>query len=71
VAVNDTHGLQVSYSGRGVIKDINFSANGTVVIVPKSEGGNANLNGHANITTIDGEKGTYNFQSIGHVEFAN
>jgi hypothetical protein len=24
VAVSDTHGLQVSYSGRGVVKGINF-----------------------------------------------
>ena len=57
VDVNGTRGLEVSHTGQGVVQGINFSANGTVVIVPKSEGG-ADLNGIANITTGNGEKGT-------------
>ena len=39
VDVNGTRGLEVSHTGQGVVQGINFSANGTVVIVPKSEGG--------------------------------
>ena len=69
VFVNGTHGLQVSYSGRGVVKGINFSANGTAVIVPKTNGG-ANLSGHADIITADGEKGSYTFHAVGHIGFA-
>jgi hypothetical protein len=69
VVTNGTHGLQASYSGRGVVKGINFSAIGAVLIVPRSEKG-ADLNGQANLTTTDGEKGAYNFHSIGHVVFA-
>jgi hypothetical protein len=65
VVINGTHGLQVSYSGSGVVKGVNFSANGTVFIVPRSDR-SADLRGHAVITTADGEKGTYNFYSLGH-----
>ena len=36
--INGTHGLQVSHSGTGVVKGVNFSANGTVFIVPRSDG---------------------------------
>lgn len=64
--VNGTRGLQVNYTGTGVVKDINFSANGTVLIVPRSDGG-ADFNGHAVIITPSGETGNYTFQSIGHV----
>lgn len=70
VDINGTHGLEVTYSGRGVVKGIDFSANGTVVILPRSDGG-ADLSGHADITTPSGENGTYNFQSIGHIGFAD
>ena len=44
---------------------MNFSVNGTVFIVPRNDGF-ADLSGHAVIITTDGEKGTYNFYSIGH-----
>jgi hypothetical protein len=64
MVINGTQGLQVSYSGSGVVKGVNFSANGTVFIVPSDK--SADLRGHAVITTADGEKGTYNFYSIGH-----
>ena len=67
VVVNGTHGLQASYSGSGVVKGVNFSANGTVFIVPRSDGF-ADLTGHAVITTTDGEKGTYKFYSLGHAD---
>lgn len=69
VMVNGTHALQGSYTGRGVVKGIDFLANGTVLIVPRKEGG-ADLNGQANISTTNGEKGSYNFHSVGHVAFA-
>src|SRR5438094_9646761 len=42
VFVNGMHGFQVSYSGSGVVKGMNFS----------------DLGGHATITTTDGEKAT-------------
>lgn len=70
VDINGTRGLEVTYSGRGVVKGIDFSANGTVVIVPRSDGG-PDLSGHADITTPSGENGTYTFKSIGHIGFAN
>jgi hypothetical protein len=65
VVVNGTHGLQVSYLGSGAVKGVNFVANGTVFIVPRSDGF-ADLRGHAVMTTANGEKGTYNFYSLGH-----
>jgi len=67
VVINGTHGLQGSYSGSGVVKGVNFSANGTVFIVPRSNG-SADLSGHAVISTVDGEKGTYKFYSLGHTD---
>jgi hypothetical protein len=67
IVINGTHGLQASYSGVGVVKGVNFSANGTVFIVPRSDG-SADLRGHAVITTADGEKGTYKFYSLGHTD---
>src|ERR687888_2127186 len=65
VVINGTHGLQVSYSGSGIVKGVNFSDNGTVFIVPRSDGF-ADLRGYAVMTTADGEKGSYNFYSLGH-----
>ncbi len=65
VVVNGTHGLQTSYIGSGVVKGVNFAVNGTVFIVPRSDGF-AQLRGHAVMTTANGEKGTYNFYSLGH-----
>ena len=38
---------------------------GSVFIVPRSDG-SADLRGHAVITTTEGEKGTYDFYSLGH-----
>jgi hypothetical protein len=67
IVINGTHGLQVSYSGSGVVKGVNFSSNGTVFIVPRSDG-SADLSGHAVIITADGEKGTYKFYSLGHTD---
>ena len=67
IVINGTHGLQASYLGSGVVKGVNFSANGTVFIVPRSDG-SADLRGHAVITTADGEKGTYKFYSLGHTD---
>ncbi|HZE78758.1 MAG TPA: hypothetical protein VE089_09435 [Nitrososphaeraceae archaeon] len=64
-----THGLQTSYSGSGTVKGVNFSVNGTVFIVPRIDG-SADLIGHANIATTDGEKGTYSFYSLGHMDNA-
>jgi hypothetical protein len=63
--VNGTHGLEASYLGNGVVKGLNFTANGTVFIEPRS-GGFADLRGHAVMTTATGEKGTYKFYSLGH-----
>ena len=60
VIINGTHGLQVSHSGTGVVKGVNFSAYGTVFIVPRSDGF-TDLRGHAVMTTSNGEKGTYNY----------
>ena len=67
IVINGTHGSQASYSGIGVVKGVNFSANGTVFIVPRSDG-SADLTGHAVITTADGEKGSYKFYSLGHTD---
>jgi hypothetical protein len=64
-----THGLQASYLGNGTVMGVNFSANGTIFIVPRSAG-SADLIGHADITTTDGENGTYSFYSLGHTDNA-
>ena len=60
IVINGTHGLQTSYLGSGVVKGVNFSVNGTVFIVPRSDR-SADLRGHAVITTADGEKELTNF----------
>ena len=65
VVINGTRGLQVSYSGNGVVKGVNFSAVGTVLIMPRSDKA-LDLNGHAVIATNNGEKGTYTFYSLGY-----
>jgi hypothetical protein len=65
VVVNGTHGFQVSYSGSGVVKGRNFSAVGTVLIMPRSDKA-LDLNGHAVIAANNGEKGTYTFCSLGY-----
>jgi hypothetical protein len=63
--INGTDGLLVSYLGNGVVKGVNFTANGSVFIVPRSDGF-ADLRGHAVMSTANGENGTYNFYSLGH-----
>jgi hypothetical protein len=65
-----THGFQASYSGSGRVKGVNFSVNGTVFIIPRSDSQSADLIGHAAITTTVGEKGTYSFYSLGHMDNA-
>jgi hypothetical protein len=65
VVINGTHGFQVSYSGNGVVKGVNFSAVGTILIMPRSDKA-LDLNGHAVIATNDGEKGNYTFYSLGY-----
>jgi hypothetical protein len=65
VVINGTRGFQVSYSGNGVVKGVNFSAVGTVLIMPRSDKA-LDLNGHAVIATNNGEKGTYTFYSLGY-----
>jgi hypothetical protein len=64
VVINCTHGLQVTYSGTGVVKGVNFSAIGTVLLIPRSDGA-VDFSGHAVITASNGEKGNYTFYSIG------
>ena len=44
---------------------MNFSDNGTVFILPRSDGF-ADLSGHAVITTAGREKALYNLYSLGH-----
>lgn len=63
--INGTHGIRISYSGNGVVKGINFSDVGTVLIMPRSDKA-LDLNGHAVIATNDGEKGNYSFYSLGY-----
>lgn len=65
VVINGTHGFEVSYSGNGVVKGINFSSVGTVLIMPRIDKA-LDLNGHAVIATNDGEKGNYTFYSLGY-----
>ena len=52
-----TRGLEVSHTGQGVVQGINFSLMERSLLCLKARGG-ADLNGIANITTGNGEKGT-------------
>jgi hypothetical protein len=52
VVINGTHELQVSYPGSGAVKGVNFSDNGALFLVPRSDGF-ADLSGHAVITTVE------------------
>lgn len=67
IVINDRHGWQESYLGIGVLNGVNFSANGTFSVVPRSDG-SSDLIGNASLITADGEKGTYEFYSLGHTD---
>jgi hypothetical protein len=68
VAINGTtKATEITFSGHGTAKDINFTDNGNGLIIPR--GGSAVLlQGKDNLVSSGGDKASLNFMELGHVD---
>jgi hypothetical protein len=68
VAINaTTNATEITFSGHGTAKDINFTDNGNGLII--SRGGSAVLlQGKDNLVSSGGDKASLNFMELGHVD---
>ena len=68
VAINGTtKATEITFSGHGTAKDINFTDNGNGLIIPR--GGSAVLlQGNDNLVSSGGDKASLNFMELGHVD---
>jgi hypothetical protein len=65
--INGTHATEITFSGHGTAKDINFTDNGNALIIPR--GGSAVLlQGKDNLVSSAGDKASLNFMELGHVD---
>jgi sorbitol-specific phosphotransferase system component IIA len=74
IVVNGTttaHATEVTFSGHGTAKDVNYTDNGKALVMPRDNGQAINTKGHVVIMTNSGEKASADFQEIGHVEYNN
>ena len=64
-----THATEITFSGHGMAKDINFTDNGNGLIIPRDTKGSAVLlQGNINLTTTNGDKASLDFKELGHVD---
>jgi sorbitol-specific phosphotransferase system component IIA len=62
-----TNATEITFSGHGTAKDINFTDNGNALIIP--HGGSAVLlQGKDNLVSSGGDKASLNFMELGHVD---
>ena len=62
-----THATEITFSGHGTAKDINFTDNGNALII--RHGGSAVLlQGKDNLVSSAGDKASLNFMELGHVD---
>jgi hypothetical protein len=62
-----THATEITFSGHGTAKDINFTDNSNALIIPR--GGSAVLlKGKDNLVASGGDKASLNFMELGHVD---
>jgi hypothetical protein len=63
VVVNQTiHATEVTFSGHGTVKGINFTDSGKGLIIPRGNTGIINVKGQVSIVTDNGDRGSFNFQ---------
>jgi hypothetical protein len=63
--INGTHVTEITFSGHGTAKDINFTDKGNALIIPR--GGSAVLlKGKDNLVSSAGDKASLNFMELGH-----
>jgi len=68
VVVNGTHATEVTFSGHGTAKGVNFTDSGKALIMPRGNSGVINGKGHVSIMSSNGEKASTTFQEIGHFD---
>ena len=70
VVINGTiHATEITFSGHGMAKDVNFTDNGRGLIIPRDTKGSAVLlQGNINLTTTNGDKASLDFKELGHVD---
>jgi hypothetical protein len=62
-----TNATEITFSGHGMAKDVNFADNGKILIIPR--GGSAVLlQGKDNLVSIDGDKASVNIKELGHID---
>lgn len=65
------HAIQVTFSGYGNAKDINYTDSGRGFIIPRGNIGVINSQGHATIISTNGGKVSLTFEEIGHPSGVN
>jgi hypothetical protein len=70
VIVNGTtNATEITFSGHGTAKDVNFTDNGRGLIIPRDTKGSAVLlQGNINLRTTNVDKASLNFKELGHVD---
>jgi hypothetical protein len=68
VVVNGTtiHATEVTFSGHGTVKGINFTDSGKGLIIPRGNTGIINVKGQVSIMTNTGDRASFNFQETGY-----
>jgi hypothetical protein len=70
VVVNGTtHATEITFSGHGTAKDVNFTDNGKGLIIPRDTKGSAVLlQGNINLISSTGDKASLDFRELGHAD---
>jgi len=68
ILINGTiNATEITFSGHGTAKDVNFTDNGNALIIPR--GGSAVLlQGKDNLVSSGGDKASVNIKELGHVD---
>jgi hypothetical protein len=68
LVINRTiHASEVTFSGHGMAKGVNFTDNGKAVIMPRGSGGAILIQGRVNIMSSSGiDKSSFDFKELGH-----
>ena len=70
VVINGTtHATQITFSGHGMAKDVNFTDNGKGLIIPRDTKGSAVLlQGNVNLISSSGDKVSLDIKELGHMD---
>jgi hypothetical protein len=70
VVINGTtHATQITFSGHGMAKDVNFTDNGKGLIIPRDTKGSAVLlQGNVNLISSSGDKASLDIKELGHMD---